>query len=140
MATKIILLLQLVGEGWKMSTSMLNDKKSIKVSKKNQRMTFCENVKKNLCFLTANISTTQRVASVINEDENGTIYFLTNQIQNKLLSTPEDNLIEKGSLETWNYNDFDDKFGHHGDEKMRAMAKRMCCRLTENLQVVMNAL
>ena len=65
------------------------------MSKKNQRMTFSENVKKNLCFLTANISTTQLVASVINEDDNGIIYFSTNEIQNKLKSTPEDNSIEK---------------------------------------------
>ena len=93
-------------------------------------MPFCENVKKNLCFLTANISTTQLVASVINEDDNVIISFSTNQIQNKLESTPEDNSIEKESLETWNYNDFHDKCGHHGDEKMRAMAKRMSFRLT----------
>ena len=117
MATNIISLLQLVGEGWKMSTSMLNDKNIIQVSKKNQRMTFCENVKKNLCFLTANILTTQLVASVINEDENRIISFSTNQIQNKLESTPEDNSDEKGSLETWNYNDFHDKCVHHGFEK-----------------------
>ena len=109
---------------------MLNDKNIIQVSKKNQCMTFSENVMKNLCFLTVNILTTQRVASVINDDENGIIYFSTNQIQNKLESTPEDNSIEKGSLEKQNYNDFHYKCGHYGDEKMRAMAKRMGFRLT----------
>ena len=41
------------------------------------------------------------MASIFNEDENGIISISTNQIQNKLESTPEDDSNEKGSLKTW---------------------------------------
>ena len=104
MATNVISLLQLVDEGWKMLTTMKHGKKKIEITKNNVKFTFCEGQRKNLCFLTAEVTDNKFVGNVMNEE-------------------PQE------SYAPWPYDDFHDKFGHHGDVKLRLIAQRLGYKL-----------
>ena len=112
MVTNVISLLQLVDEGWEMITKMVNGKKTIEMTKHGAKFIFYEQERKNLCFLTAKIVDNQ---------------FVGNVIDTKKDRSPK---TDHQELSSWPYDDFHDKFGHHGDAKLRLIAQRLGYKLT----------
>ena len=131
MATNVISLLQLMDEGWHMSSKRKNNKTFIHMTKDGNRLVFIEGTKKNLCYLKARTVDTQLIANVMDTDEQKpedkdavtknrkTVTF------DKSYST-----IPSKKLLTCDYNVFHDKIGHHGDEKTRAIAQYLGYKLT----------
>ena len=115
MSTNVISLLQLVDEGWEMITKTNNGKKQIEVFKNNIKFTFHEGDRKNLCFLKAEIIDHKFVGNVMDANPHAG-------------NNAKDNHHKE--LSQWPYDDFHDKFGHHGDDKLRLIAQHMGCKLS----------
>ena len=114
MATNVISLLQLMDEGWHMSSKRKNDKTYIHMTKDGNRLVFVEGNKKNLCYLKAKTIDTQLIANAMVNDENKhevTKHRKTVTFAKSIESTPAKKLIP------CDYNSFHDKIGHHGDKK-----------------------
>jgi len=102
MSTNIISILQLLEEGWKPKIFMKDSKKIIQMTKDNHQIVFNEHKhRKNLCFLTAMIIENKLITAVENVQEVSS---------SKRASLP-------GPLKDWYFNDFHNKFGHHGVEQ-----------------------
>lgn len=134
MNTNIISILQLMNEGWKVKLTNKSSKKLIQITKNNTRLIFEEGDKKNLCFLQATIEDSSIVANVTIEDED-THTNLTNNVD---ATKPSEALKNKTKapkkciLKTWDFNDFHDKMGHHGEETLCLQAKQLGYRLIGN--------
>ena len=88
MATNVISLLQLVDEGWEMSTRIRNGKKKIEVIKDNVKFIFHEGQRKNLCFLTAEVVENKFVGNVMDDNPQDS-YTPCNLIKTKAKSVPK---------------------------------------------------
>ena len=69
MKTNIISLLQLVDEGWNMKIVRKEGKKYITVTKNGNKLVFCENDRKNLCFLRAAVTESNFIGNINEQDD-----------------------------------------------------------------------
>ena len=117
MSTNIISLLQLVSEGWNMKIGIKETKKIIQITKDNSRLVFIEGPAKNLCYLNATVIETKLITHV--KDNN--------------TPTNKPSSILKKPLKSWEINYFHDRFGHHGEERLRLFANTLGYKLTGKL-------
>ena len=88
-----------------MSTRIRDGKKKIEVIKDDVKFIFHEGQRKNLCFLTAEVVENKFVGNVMDDNP-------------------------QHSYAPWPYNDFHNKFGHHGDVNLRLIAQCLGYKLT----------
>ena len=134
MTTNVISLMQLMDEGWTVKPIIKNKKKIIQVTKKDKRLIFEEGDKKNLCFLSATTEKSMLITSITEDQwEDSMIPSLTpvenSTISNTAKITQESKPVKitttKNALKKWNYNEFHDKMGHHGEEMLCFWAKQL---------------
>ena len=106
--TNIISLLQLVDEGWEMTTKKVKSKKIIYMEKDNKIFEFHERSKTNLCFLMAMLIDNLPIVNAVTESKSS---------KNK----------------EWEFDDFHNKFGHHGENYLRAFANKLGYTLIGNV-------
>ena len=83
-----------------------------------QNFAFIEGSRANLCFMQTNIQ-------------------LDPQVINAVTSSSRNTQSDENKLRRLNYDDFHNKFGHHGNANLQSLAKKLGYDLTEKCQTVM---
>ena len=118
--TPILSLTQLIDEGWTMKSGRNKTQNYIYMDKNGSRLTFVEK-KKNLFYLTAKVTQEVLIANYTTDPQKKTISF-------------KEDLVSEPKLPAMKYSDAHHKWGHHGEERLRKMAKTKGLRLIGKME------